>query len=82
MNKTVNVVFPASDDASEMRSAPINVGTTPSDILRAAGRDPQNWELQLKRRDGFEALARQDDVYSKVQDGEVLFVAPTDMVVG
>ncbi len=80
--KVVNVVFPASDDASEMRSAPINVGTTPGDILRAAGRDPHNWELQLKRPDGFEALSRQENLYGKVQDGEVLFVAPTDMVVG
>lgn len=83
MDKQVTVIFPATEgEAAEGRDAPIQPGTTAADLLRAAGRDPQNWQLQLKRGNGFVSLGGQDDLYRQVENGEKVFVVPKDIVVG
>ncbi|MFQ5859207.1 MAG: hypothetical protein ACE5LU_26705 [Anaerolineae bacterium] len=82
MEKTITLIIPGAGDEAEARDAPIGPGTTAADILRAAGKDPQNWQLQLKRGDGFVSLSGQDDVHKQVENGEKVFAVPKDIVVG
>ena len=51
-------------------------------MLRAAGKDPARWQLQRKQGEGFVSLAANEDIFAKVENGEKLFAAPSDMTVG
>jgi hypothetical protein len=83
MDKQITLIFPAAEgEAAEGRDAPIRPGTAAADLLRAAGKDAQNWQLQLKRGNGFVSLSGQDDLYKQVENGEKVFVVPKDIVVG
>jgi hypothetical protein len=80
--KQVTVIIPGAGDEAEARDAAIQPGTTAADVLRAAQKDPQNWQLQLKRGEGFVSLSGKDDVHQQVQDGEKVYAVPKDIVVG
>jgi hypothetical protein len=82
MDKTITLIIPGAGDEAEARDAPIGPGTTAADILRAADKEPQNWQLQLQREAGFVSLSGQDDVYEQVKAGEKVFAVPKDIVVG
>jgi hypothetical protein len=82
MEKRITLIIPGAGEAAEARDAPIQPGTKVADILRAAGKDPANWQLQLKRGEGFVSLGGQDDVHKQVQDGEKIYAVPKDIVVG
>ena len=82
MDKNITVIIPGAGEEAEARDAPIRPGTTASELLRAAGKDPANWQLQLKRDDGFVSVAAQDDIYKQAAEGEKLFVVPKNIVVG
>ncbi len=81
-NKHVVLVVPGAGDAAEARDAEISAGVTAAEVLQAAGMNPQNWQLQVKQGNGFISLSAQDDLYQRVQNGDKLFAAPTDIVVG
>lgn len=82
MDKNITLIIPGAGEEAEARDAPIRPSTTAGELLRAAGKDPANWQLQLKRGDGFVSVATQDDVYQQVAEGEKVFVVPKDIVVG
>ena len=82
MEKKITLIIPGAGEEAEARDAPIQSGTTAADILRAAGKDPANWQLQLRRGEGFVSLGGQDDVYKQTQDREKVFAVPKDIVVG
>lgn len=82
MDKTINLIIPGAGDEAEARNATIQPGAKTADVLNAAGKDPGQWQLQLKRGDGFVSLGGQDDVYKQAQEGEKVFAVPSNMVVG
>jgi hypothetical protein len=82
MSKNVMLVIPGAEGQAEGREAPIEPGTTAAAVLRAAGLDPESWQIQLKRGDGFLSLSGQDDLYAQVKDGEKCFAVSREMVVG
>ena len=82
MTKQITLVIPGAGDDAEARDAQVSQGTTTADLLLAAGKNPQEWQLQVKRKDGFMSLGDQDDVYAQTSDGEKIFAVPKDMVVG
>jgi hypothetical protein len=82
MEKQITVIIPATGDEAEARDAAIQPGTTAADVLRAADKNPQEWQLQLKRGEGFVSLSGRDDVHRQVQDGEKVYAVPKDIVVG
>ena len=82
MQKNVTLVIPGTGDDAEARDAQVTEGTTAADLLQAAGKNPQEWQLQVKRGEGFMSLSDRDDVYAQANDGEKLFAVPKNMVVG
>jgi hypothetical protein len=82
MDKTINLIIPGAGDEAEARNAAIQPGARAADVLRAAGKDPSQWQLQLKRGEGFVSLGSQDDVYEQAHEGEKVFAVPSNMVVG
>lgn len=82
MEKQITLVIPGAGDDAEARDARVSQGTTTSDLLQAAGKNPQEWQLQVKRETGFMSLGDRDDLYAKTNDGEKVFAVPKDMVVG
>jgi len=82
MSKQVTLVVPGTGDEAEARDATIEPGTTAADLLQAAGLNPQNYQLQLRRGDNFVSLSDQDDVHNQVSDGEKVFAVARDIVVG
>jgi hypothetical protein len=82
MAKNIVLVIPGAEGQAEGREAPIEPGTAAADLLRAANLDPQRWQLQLKRGDGFVSLSGQDDLHAQVQDGEKVYAVSKEMVVG
>lgn len=82
MEKRITAIIPGAGDEAEARDASIQPGTTVADLLRAAGRNPQEWGLQLRRGDNFLSLSGEEDLYWQVQDGEKVFLVLTNMDVG
>ncbi len=83
MDKNITVVIPGAGEDAEARDAAIKSGTTATEVLRAADKDAQSWQLQLRREGGeFVSLSGRDDVYAQVKDGEKVFAVPKDIVVG
>jgi hypothetical protein len=82
MEKTIWLVIPGTGDEHEAREATISPGTTAADLLREAGKDPQQWQLRLQREGGFVELSGQDDVYEKAKEGEKVYATFKGMVVG
>lgn len=82
MSKNVVLVIPGTGEEAEAHDAPIKAGNTPADLLRAAGKDPANWQIQIKRGKGFKSLSGADDLFSAVKDGDKVFAVPADIVVG
>jgi len=82
MEKQIIVIIPGTGDEAEARDAAILPGTTAADVLRAAQKDPQDWQLQLKRGEGFISLSGRDDVHQQVQDGDKVYAVPRNIVVG
>lgn len=82
MDKPITLVIPGTGDEAEARDAQVSQGTTAADVLQAAGKNPQEWQLQLKRGDGFLSLSDRDDLYAKANEGEKVFAVPKTMVVG
>lgn len=81
--KRITVVIPGAGEDVEARDATIKPGTTAAEVLRAAGKDAQSWQLQLRREGGeFVSLSGRDDVCAQVKDGEKVFAVPKDIVVG
>jgi len=82
MDKPITVIVPGTEGQSEGRDAMIHAGTTAADLLRAAGKDPTRWQLQRKQGESFVSMAANEDVFAKVENGEKVFAAPSDMTVG
>jgi hypothetical protein len=82
MDKNITLVIPGTGDEATAHDAPIKPGTTAAELLRAAGKSPQDWGLQLRRGEGFQSLAAGDDLYGKVSEGEKVFATPQNIVVG
>ncbi len=82
MEKQITLVIPGTGDEAEARDAPISPGTTAADLLQAANKNPQEWQLQLKRGDSFTSLSDREDVFARANDGEKIFAVPKKMVVG
>lgn len=82
MEKTITVIIPGAEGQTEGRDATIAPGTKAAEVLRAAGKDPGRWQLQRKQGEGFISLAASEDLFAKVQNGEKVFAAPSDMTVG
>lgn len=82
MDKTINVIIPGAEGQTVGHDATIHPGTTAADVLRAAGKDPSRWQLQRKQGEGFVSLGANEDIFAKVESGEKVFAAPSDMTVG
>jgi hypothetical protein len=82
MSKQITLVIPGAGGDAEARDAQVSQGTTTGDLLLAAGKNPQEWQLQVKREGGFMSLGERDDVYAQTNDGEKVFAVPKNMVVG
>jgi hypothetical protein len=82
MAKNIMLVIPGAEGQAEGREAPIEPGTTAADLLRAANLDPDRWQLQLKRGDGFLSVSGHDDLHAQVNDGEKAYAVSREMVVG
>lgn len=82
MDKNITLVIPGTGDEATAHDAPIKPGATAGDLLRAAGKDPKDWQIQLRREEGFVSLKATDDLYGQVKDGEKVFAAPQNIVVG
>jgi hypothetical protein len=82
MDKQITLVIPGTGEEAEARDAQVAPGTTAADLLRAAGKNPQEWQLQVKRGDSFTSLSDRDDVSARANEGEKVFAVPKNMVVG
>lgn len=82
MDKKIVVVAPGAQGQNEGREATIHPGNTAADVLRAAGFDPSQYQLQRKQGDAVTSIAATDDLFAKVNEGEKLYVVSTKMAVG
>ena len=82
MPKKITLVVPGAGDGSEARDAPIERGNTADDLIRAAGKDVGRWQIQLRRGEEYVSVSGRDELFSKVDEGEKVFLVPKDMVVG
>lgn len=82
MRKTVTLIVPGAGEEAEARDAALEPGNTAADLLRAAGKNPDDWQIQLRRGDAFTSVSSREDLFGKVEDHEKVFVVPNTMVVG
>jgi len=82
MNQEILLVIPGAGDESTGHQAVIEPETTVADLLRAAGLNPTDWQLQVKQGENLVSLGAQDRIADYTHNGDKVHAFPTNMVVG